>query len=863
MVLIIILAVAATWLLPIVFSESIVFDGDAPGSFGALVSDRRFALTAAVTLLAEWIIWFRPAGVFGPVSQILALTGHTVSYQALTGWPAFAALGLLGGFGVGVLLRGVQVRRRKLSFRRRSMSGQCSKRLLLLTAVAVLPLALCFWIGADGARQLTLQEVCRRERGVDEDLSYVVLKNNGAWTNAPKELFLTTDPDEPRQYCASELSVAPGETARITENADTFLSISRSGGDTVFLMDSFGNVLDTVELPELPPDTTYRRTASDWETAALRDAVPEQVAAPAFSAPGGFYGEAFDLTLQAEPGQEIYYTLDGSVPDTNAERYSSPIHVYDRSGEANRYRSMQNVQEDYLDKKPVGQTPVDKAFVVRAVAVDADGACSEIVTQTYFINQNDSAHGLVISLTADPDDLFGPDGIYVTGAAYDAWYAEKRAAEAAGRSFETEAPVPNYMLRGAQSERRADLEVFEDGGLLLNQSVGIRVHGNTSRLSALKNISVFSRAVYSGSGTFAQSLFGGKQVHSALLRGGLDNAISYALAEGRDVCVMQTLPVRVFLNGEYWYDTYLQEKFSRTFFAQTFHVSKENVEYITVGAWSDVPAEDRKQIDALYDQAESADMRETENYEMMCSKIDMQSYIDYCCIQAYLGNADVSEKTNYCLWRTKLNEHTFYGDGRWRWALNDMDLRRSANRKAVGAATDAEVNPFTAKRNEKWDNPFHDSRLYLSLRENADFRKQFALTFMDQVNTSFSTARVEQILSTFGETLDYDDGFFRNRASYMIGFVAEELGLSGSVESLTLRTETPDAGEIRLNTITPDLSSGTWSGQYYTDVPVKLTAVPAAGSTFDHWEVNGERMDASEIELNLQEGGATIHAIFR
>ena len=607
----------------------------------------------------------------------------------------------------------------------------------------------------------------------------------------------------------------------------------------------------------------YRRAGSDWTLSVVRDAASDAVAPPDFSQPSGFYDEAFDLQLTAAPGTEIRYTLDGSEPDGDAERYSSPIHVYDRSGEENRWRSVQNVQEDYLEQKPVGTEPVDKAFVVRAVAVDADGNRSEIVTQSYFINQNDSANGLVISLTADPDDLFGPDGIYVTGEAYDAWYAEKRAAEAEGRAFETEAPVPNFMLRGAQSERPADLEVFEDGAPLLNQPVGIRVQGNTSRGNPLKRFSVYARAVYSGSGLLRPSPFSGKDVHAVVLRSGLDNAMSHALAAGRNVAVLQTRPARVFLNGEFWYDTYVQEKYNRTYFAQTFGVFKENVEYIAVGSWSNASADERKMIESIFDEAERDDLRDPEAYERLNSLIDIQSYIDYCCIQAYLGNADTSETMNYCIWRTKLDERSACGDGRWRWALNDMDLYRDANRKAVGAKTDAEVDPFTAKRSETWKTPFHDSRLYLALRESETFRAQLARTMMDLVNTTFSETRVAEILADFGKTLDYDDGFFRDRAAYMIRFTAEELGIADTTAELTIGTDDPEAGAVTLNTITPDLADGSWTGRYYTDVPVTLTAQPKAGHAFDHWEVDGETVTTQTLTLTLKEGGTTVHAVFR
>ena len=49
--------------------------------------------------------------------------------------------------------------------------------------------------------------------------------------------------------------------------------------------------------------------------------------APRFSPAGGIYTEAQNVTLSAEIGATIYYTLDGSVPTGNSLVYSSPLSI--------------------------------------------------------------------------------------------------------------------------------------------------------------------------------------------------------------------------------------------------------------------------------------------------------------------------------------------------------------------------------------------------------------------------------------------------------------------------------------------------------------------------------------------------------
>lgn len=56
-------------------------------------------------------------------------------------------------------------------------------------------------------------------------------------------------------------------------------------------------------------------------------ATTDQVASPRFDQPSGAYPATFKLTLTAEEGASIHYTLDGSDPTTDAPIYSSAITI--------------------------------------------------------------------------------------------------------------------------------------------------------------------------------------------------------------------------------------------------------------------------------------------------------------------------------------------------------------------------------------------------------------------------------------------------------------------------------------------------------------------------------------------------------
>ena len=82
------------------------------------------------------------------------------------------------------------------------------------------------------------------------------------------------------------------------------------------------------------------------------------------------------------------------------------------------------------------------------------------------------------------------------------------------------------------------------------------------------------------------------------------------------------------------------------------------------------------------------------------------------------------------------------------------------------------------------------------------------------------------------KTLPQIQTFFRERGKYTIEDMRNYLGLSNSMQTITLKTT--GSGKIQINSITPDCS-GSWSGEYIGDCPVTLTAIPDSGAEFTGW----------------------------
>jgi len=173
---------------------------------------------------------------------------------------------------------------------------------------------------------------------------------------------------------------------------------------------------------------TGSRTASatgGFVSADIGEAVPFDAEGMHFSAKSGFYKQGFSLTISADDGADIYYTLDGSIPTADSTKYTAPIEIKDASAEENRLSAHKDIAQPIAAADDfVPKSAVDKATVVRAVAIGKNGRQSPVVSNTYFVGFDDKADYYkkykVVSLMTDEENLFDYEkGIYVTGKTYD------------------------------------------------------------------------------------------------------------------------------------------------------------------------------------------------------------------------------------------------------------------------------------------------------------------------------------------------------------------------------------------------------------------------------------------------------------
>ena len=704
--------------------------------------------------------------------------------------------------------------------------------------------------------------------GIHDGSDYVELYNGTENVISLKGWHISDNDNEMSKYTFPECEISPGEHLTLYSNGteeDLLLPFGVNyAGEMLFLSDADGNLVDSVVVPALDADETYARKtdgANEWRILEpsvdgsndlSAEIIQPTLNSPKFSAKTGFYDEAFYLKLDAKRDETIYYTTDGTIPDENSLKYESPILIENISDQPNKYISQLKVVEYWKEYEPNPEL-VDKATVVNAIAVNDRGEISEMASEVYFVNLPEYEDKLVISLTVDPEELFGEYGIFVTGKEFDEWYENEDSEEI---------PISNFRKRGKAWEVLADMNLLQDGEIELKQKVGLRTQGNSGRIHPLKRISLFAREEYSGNDYFEKKLLEKENVHSLMINEFVSNMALPRLVEDRAVGVQKSIvePANVFINGEYWYTRYVMEKFNRQYLVGTYGVKEDNVIILKNNEIHTGHPDDIELYREIQEIASSEELTPDEKYDILNDLIDMQSFIDFFSISAYLCNMNMSEEENYVLWRTIDSEDGIYGDQKWRWLLYDVEAIESLRPEFYSATERASIDSFNHPMEWNFNIMSHNT-IFAGLKKCERFKERFAISFMDIANSNFEVNRVDELLREYGETVDWLEGFFVKRKGYMSAYLYDELSLDGTLESVTLVTSDEAAGTIQINTTQANMRDGIWQGDYFTDYPITVTAKANPGYRFVGWmgDVEGEE---HTMEVAVKEGGIYLMALF-
>ncbi len=527
-------------------------------------------------------------------------------------------------------------------------------------------------------------------------------------------------------------------------------------GETVFLTDASGQTLERIEIPALDDNTSYGRIPDGSDVFAVLSemtagkanpqsaAVKITVDKPQFSQGSGFYDSGFSLTLAAKSGETIYYTTDGSDPTTASAKYSGAIPIKDPAGTENVYAAKTGIADTYTPPKD----PVDKAVVVRAIAVDADGNISKIATNTYFIGYGSDTLAKkmrVISLVTDPDNLFDYEkGIYVKGK-----IGEQSGGQWNPMGGKSEA---NYTQSGREWERPANITVFEKGKATYNVDVGIRIHGAYTRSCAQKSFNLYARSDY-GAAKMEYDFFNGQltnykgKVIDSFDKITLRNGGNDEKTKVRDRLNQELIPNAafgtqaqteciVFLDGEFWGCYNVVEKIGKEYVADHYKVKEDDVCFIKTDELADGTDEGWQSYEALKRLVTETDFTKASAYDAFAKLIDMDSMAQYFAAQMIIGNTDFGGN-NYALWKTEtVDTSKEYADGKWRFILFDTELGQG-----LYGSSNADTNVFQTLNQLANKGEWLPKLLLGLLKTDNEFSRKFLAAAFDQLNYNFSSEK--------------------------------------------------------------------------------------------------------------------------
>ncbi len=556
-----------------------------------------------------------------------------------------------------------------------------------------------------------------------------------------------------------------------------------------------------------------------------------KAAAPVFSFESGFYNQSITLNISApEENARIYFSSDGSVPGENSELFTDDIHI-------------------------------DSTTVIKAVVYADSLQPSEVITKTYFINENFTLP--VFSISTDPQNLWDPDsGIYVEGP-------------------NAEPEYPHFGANYWQDwEKPAFIEMFEPGGTVaFAENCGIKIFGGWSRAHPQKSLSVFFRKKY-GKKKISYQLFPDKPLFafkSFILRNSGDDwsatmfhdALLQKIVENLDLETQSYRPAIVFLNGEYWGIQNIREKINEDYLEEHYGVDSKKVDLLENN--SVVLEGSNSDYLELLDFVSNNDPANDENYEYVKSKIDIGNFIDYQLSEIYFNNTDWPGN-NVKYWRD--NEHKT----KWRWILFDTDYSYgfvnpgdyTANTLAFAMEDDG----------PDWPNPPWSTLLLRKLILNQEFKNEFVARYCDYANTIFNSGNILPLIESFKQKLEPEidrhierwgafdrqnwereinimKTFALRRLSYLTLHFRETLNLDEQIP-VTINTQNPGYGSVKINSIV--LEDYPWTGNYFKHIPIKLKAIPKPGYKFVEWS-GDVSFEAKTITLTPEQP-VNITAVF-
>lgn len=508
---------------------------------------------------------------------------------------------------------------------------------------------------------------------------WIELKNNSNKDINLSDYYLTTTENDIDMYKLPDVTLKPNEYYIVMASGDEKLSnntyyhanFKLGSVESLYLVKN-NKFVDSIFISDVKPGFSYGRN-SEYGYIYMDTPSPaksnnsgkyEIAYSPEFSVNEGIYNDIDSLTIEITAPGDIYYTTNGDEPSTYSKKYTEPI-------------------------------VLDKTTVIRAISYEDDKYKSKIINASYIINEN---HTLpVMSIAIDNSD-------YNT-IVYNSW---------------------------SNIEKEANATFF-DGDKSFSIPCGFKEFGGSTRGLPKQSFSLKFRKKY-GESELHYQVFENRDnsvYNSLVLRSGsqdysvamIRDQLMTNLMENTDVDVQAMRPVILYINGKYWGLYYLNEKIDEDFISAHYNVSSENTNLIRIAG--DVDYGSGKEYEQLLSYMRTHNMANSETYEYIKNRINIDNLIRFWIAETYITNNDIIN--------CRLFSNPDIDNGKWHFIFFDLDFGMYYYR----------VNYYQIMTDPTGMGSMKiRSDLTYYLFKNSEFKKRFVELLSEELKTTWSEKNI-------------------------------------------------------------------------------------------------------------------------
>jgi len=477
---------------------------------------------------------------------------------------------------------------------------------------------------------------------------------------------------------------------------------------------------------------------------------------------------------------------------------------------------------------------ISKNTTIRLRAFSPDKIPSTVTNRTFIVDASPAQGIATIFLTAEQDELWSASkGIWSLGSPADT--------------------VPPHWGANFWRDREAPVHVELNDGItsLFSADMGAKNHGYAGRFNDQKPLDIQTSSPY-GDGDISGVLFAEKparEFEKLLLRNGsqdwkntlLRDPMGSLLALRSGIDAQGYRPVRVYVNSTYWGLYQLREKSEESFIASNYSINEDAVEMI--GALGRPLQGSSAEWNASVARTLEHTMTDDSVFAAVTSAFDMPTLLKYWAFEIFALNVDWPGN-NLKVWRAGA------AHPKWRFITIDNDLSFENSLESYVNMFDYVLSPTATS----WANQPEATAIFRGCMQNTGFKHRFLSTTADYLNTAWSESQTTTLLDSLAaqiapeiplhqakwptSALQWDKEvlrlrkFFEARPYILRQQALTTFGLSG-LTSLSLKSNLANAGGVTINSLSAP--SGEFSGIYFRDIPIEITAHPNTGYEFVGW----------------------------